>query len=252
MNAAEIAEILNKILDIDSFKDVSNNGLQVANSGGEVQKIVTGVDASQEFFEHAVGVGADLVICHHGISWGDSLKKITGLNYKNLKILLDNDIALYAAHLPLDAHPKYGNNARIAQVLNLTDIRPFGEYHGNTIGFSGELPEAMEFKKFLELVKNNISPDLQTMNFGPESVKTVAIISGGAASDVVQAGEAGFDVYLSGEPALVAYSPAREFGIHAVFAGHYRTEIFGVKALAEFLRKEYNLNAEFLNLNIKF
>jgi len=252
MNARKISSLLDNILEVTDFADVSNNGLQVDNSGKTVSKIITGVDASQEFFEHAVECGANMVICHHGISWGDSLKKITGLNYKNIKILIDNDIALYACHLPLDAHAVYGNNAQIVKVLGLQNIQPFGEYHGNIIGFSGEFETPMDYGDFKKLVQEKISKSIQTMDFGTEKVKSVAVISGGAAGDIVQAGEGGFDVYLSGEAGLIAYSPAREYSVNAVFAGHYKTEVFGVKAVAQFLKKEYDIDAEFLDLDIGF
>jgi dinuclear metal center YbgI/SA1388 family protein len=252
MNAQKISKMLDNLLDVETFKDSSNNGLQVDNSGKEIKKILTGVDASQEFFEHAVALGSDMVICHHGISWGDSLKRITGLNYKNIKILMDNDIALYACHLPLDAHGVYGNNAQIVRALELKNVKPFGEYHGNVIGFSGEFGNAIKYDDFKKLVEKKISKNIQTMDFGPSEIKSVAVISGGAASDIHQAGEGGFDVYLSGEAALMAYSPAREFAVNAVFAGHYKTEVFGVKALAKFLSNEYGLDAEFLDLDIKF
>jgi dinuclear metal center YbgI/SA1388 family protein len=252
MNARKISSLLDNLFDVKNFSDVSNNGLQVDNSGKVVSKIITGVDASQEFFEHAVELGADMVICHHGISWGDSLKKITGLNYKNIKILMDNDIALYACHLPLDAHAVYGNNAQIVKVLGLHNIQPFGEYHGNMIGFSGEFETPMAYDDFKKLVENTISENIQTMDFGKSEVKTVAVISGGAAGDIVQAGEGGFDVYLSGEAGLVAYSPAREYGVNGVFAGHYKTEVFGVRAVAAFLREKYGIDTEFLDFDIEF
>ncbi len=252
MNARKISSLLDNLFEVKDFTDVSNNGLQVDNSGKEVSKIVTGVDGSQEFFEQAVELGADMVICHHGISWGDSLKRITGLNYKNIKILMDNDIALYACHLPLDAHAVYGNNVQIVKVLGLNNVQPFGEYHGNIIGFSGEFETPMDYDDFKKLVQKTIADKIQTMDFGKKKVKSVAVISGGAAGDVVQAGEGGFDVYLSGEAGLIAYSPAREYGVNAVFAGHYKTEVFGVKAVAKFLNEEYDIDAEFLDLHIEF
>lgn len=252
MNAKKISSLLNNLLDVKNFKDVSNNGLQVDNSGKKVSKILTGVDASQEFFEYAAELGADMVICHHGISWGDSLKRITGLEYKNIKILLDNDIALYACHLPLDAHAVYGNNVQIVETLGLQNIQPFGKYNDNMIGFSGEYSTPMDYCDFKRLVQENISEKIETMDFGKEVIKSVAVISGGAAGEIIQACEGGFDVYLSGEAALIAYSPAREYGVNAVFAGHYKTEVFGVRAIARFLKKEYAIDAEFLDLDINF
>ena len=131
-----IVSFLNRELNIKAFSDDAHNGLQVENIG-KIARVCVGVDASLAFFEEAAKRKADLVICHHGLSWGDSLKRITGLNYRRLKLLIDNDMALYACHLPLDAHPRYGNNAQICKAFGLRRLNPFGIYHGTPIGFSG-------------------------------------------------------------------------------------------------------------------
>jgi len=246
-----IVKFLDRELDIAAFQDNSNNGLQVANSG-KVERICVGVDASLAFFEEAARCKADLVICHHGLSWDDSLKHVTGLNYSRLKFLMDHDIALYACHLPLDAHPRYGNNAQIFQALGLIRRKPFGLYHGVSIGFSGSLRRPMEYKAFKELVHSVMGNRVGTMDFGKRTVRTVAIVSGGAAEEIEEAGEKGIDVYVSGEPKLIAYHIAQEFGLHAIFAGHYATEVFGVKALAQLLTSRFRVGAEFVDLKIKF
>ncbi|HUU46025.1 MAG TPA: Nif3-like dinuclear metal center hexameric protein [Acidobacteriota bacterium] len=125
----KIVSFLDRQLNIAAFQDDSNNGLRAQNSG-KVQRACVGVDASMAFFERAAERKADLMICHHGLSWGDSLKRITGLNYRRMKFLLDRDMALYACHLPLDAHPRLGNNAQICKALGLTGLKPFGFSHG--------------------------------------------------------------------------------------------------------------------------
>jgi dinuclear metal center YbgI/SA1388 family protein len=247
----KIAAFLDKELRVSEFSDSSNNGLQVENSGC-VTKICCGVDASMEFFVEANRRNADFVVCHHGLSWGDSLKRITDLNYKRLSFLIKHDMALYASHLPLDAHPQYGNNALICKALGLRHLRKFGKYHGVEIGYQGELPRPMKREDFKKLVSKAMGRELQTMDFGKTTVKSVAVVSGGAADQLMEAGQKGVDMYLSGETALHVYSCAQEYGINAIFAGHYATEVFGVRALAELLGRRFNVAAEFVDLGIKY
>jgi dinuclear metal center YbgI/SA1388 family protein len=247
----KIVQYLDRTLRVAAFKDASQNGLQVANAG-MVKRICCLVDASMEGFEEAARLNADLVICHHGLSWGDSLKKITGLNYRRMSMLLDNDMALYACHLPLDAHPLYGNNAGLCKALGLQARKPFGVYDGQTIGFEGRLPRAMpreEFKHRLELATGG---HLQCMDFGPAMIRTVGVVSGGAAEEIEEAAEKGLDVFVSGEPKLLAYHLAREHGINAMFAGHYATEVFGVRALASLLKRTFKLPATFVDFRTPF
>jgi dinuclear metal center YbgI/SA1388 family protein len=246
-----IVAFLDDELRITEFKDSSHNGLQVENTG-RIRKVCCGVDASMETFVAAQAKGADLVICHHGLSWGESLAHITDLNYKRIKFLMQHDMALYAAHLPLDAHPRYGNNAGIAKALGLQRLKPFGLYNGTHIGFAGRLPKPMRYETLKRKVAAITGSTLQTMDFGKQRVQTVAVVSGGAAGEIAEAGQKGIDVYISGEPALVAYSLAQEYGVNAIFAGHYATEVFGVQALATLLQKQFSVKAEFIDLAVPF
>lgn len=252
MKLSTIVRFLDRELRIAEFKDSSHNGLQVQNSG-KVTRICCGVDASLEFFEAAAERGANLVICHHGLSWGDSLKRITDLNYSRIAFLIRHDMALYACHLPLDAHPRLGNNAQLCKVLGLRKVKPFGLYDGRMIGYAGELPRAMPYREFKDLVGRKIAnTNMQTMDFGKKMVRTIGIVSGGAADEVGEAGCAGLDVYLTGEPKLLAWHLAQEYGIHAIFAGHYATERFGVKAVGKELSRRFGLKAEFVDLRVPF
>lgn len=247
-----IVSFLDRELNIKAFTDSSNNGLQVENSG-RIDRVCVGVDASLSFFEEAARRKAQMVICHHGLSWGDSLKRISGLNYRRLKFLMDHDMALYGSHLPLDAHPRLGNNAQIAQALGLRRVKPFGIYHGMSIGFCGALPQAMPYAAFKARVQRVMGNMVGTMDFGKRQVRTVAIVSGGAdAEQIDEAGQKGMDVYVSGESKLAAYHLAQEYKINAIFAGHYATETFGVKALARLLASRFGLKTEFIDMGIKF
>ncbi len=247
----DIVSFLDRELDVKSIADESNNGLQVENSG-RVARVCAGVDASLEFFEEAAKRKADLVICHHGLSWGDSLKRISGLNYRRLKFILDHDIALYACHLPLDLHPRLGNNAQICKAFGLRGLKPFGVYHGIPVGFRGSLPRAVPYAAFKAFCQRVFGNTVATMDFGKRIIRTVGVVSGGGADQIDDAGQLGIDVYISGEPKLMAFNLAREYGINAVFAGHYATEGFGVKALANLLSSRFGLKTEFINLGIRF
>lgn len=246
-----LVSFLDRELNVRGFKDDCHNGLQVQNSG-TVRRVCVGVDAALPFFERAAERKADLVICHHGMSWGDSLRRITDLNYRRLKFLLDHDMALYACHLPLDAHPRHGNNALICKALGLRGLRPFGVYHGVPVGFRGALPRPMSLSAFKRRAQAVFGQAADAMEFGKKQIRTVAVVSGGAANLISEAGDCGVDVYVSGEPGLGAFNLAQEYGINALFAGHYATETFGVKAVGDLLSKRYRIAVEFIDMRIPY
>ncbi|MBU1693538.1 MAG: Nif3-like dinuclear metal center hexameric protein [Verrucomicrobia bacterium] len=246
-----IVACLDRELRGERFRDDSHNGLQVANDG-RVTRVCGGVDANLEFFEEAQRRGADLLICHHGLSWGDSMTRLTGLQYRRVAFLVRHNMALYASHLPLDAHPRLGHNAQICRALGIRGLKPFGRYHGTEIGWSGRLARPMSYAAFKKRVEALVHNRLQTMDYGPRVIRTVAVVSGGAASLVEEAGRAGMDVFLSGEPALQARTSAMEYGVNAVFAGHYATELFGVKALAGYLARRFRLPCETVDFRVPF
>lgn len=246
----DVADALDAELRIADFTDSSHNGLQVSNSGA-VSRICCGVDASLDFFRDAKDKGADLCLVHHGISWGDSLAKISGSNYEIVSFLINNDIALYAAHLPIDAHPVLGNNAQIAAALGLVDVAGFCNYHGNLIGRKGRLPEAIPFSQLHARVRA-ITPDgtHHALQFGSEMVQTVGIVSGGAAGEVSQAAAERLDCFITGEMNLEGYNTAKHESVNVISAGHYATERFGVKAVGEFLQRNFKLPFEFIDLKL--
>lgn len=247
----QITKFLDEELRVADFEDSSHNGLQVENDG-PIRRVCCGVDAGMELFEAAARLHADLVVCHHGLSRGDSLKRITDLNYRRLGFLIRNNIALYACHLPLDAHPRYGNNILIARALKLQRVKRFARYHGAEIGFCGVLPAAIRYETFKKHVFALTGTRIQTMDFGRKTVRSVAIVSGGAAGYVADAARAGIDVYLTGEPTLAAHNVARDCAVNVVFAGHYATEVFGARALGKLLARKFKLKSDFVDLAIGF
>ena len=251
MQLDRLVSFLDRELCIAKFSDHSHNGLQVANAG-RVTRVCVGVDATLPFFEKAVACGADLVICHHGLSWGDSLKRITGLNRRLLAYLLEHDLALWACHLPLDAHPQLGNNAQLAMALGLRARQPAFDYHGQLIGVRGELPRPMSFPAFQKRVQQIVGNEVRALDFGKPLVRQVGIVSGGAPSEIAEAIELGLDVYVTGESNLVAYNLAVQQGINAVFAGHYATEKFGVQAMGDLIRRRFRLPVAFVDMGITY
>ncbi len=246
----KITATLDDELRLADFEDTSHNGLQVANSG-KVTHVCCGVDASLDFFKAAQDFGADLCVVHHGISWGASLAKITETNYEIVSFLIKNDMALYAAHLPLDAHPVLGNNACIAAALGLTGVTGFCTYHGNSIGRKGTLPSPLSFDELCGRVRT-LTPGgaFHALPFGSSLVSTIGIVSGGASEEVSQAIDAGLDCYLTGEMNLQAYHAAKQGRINVIAAGHYATERFGVKALGDFLSRNFKLPCDFINFDL--
>ncbi len=248
----QIVAALNEKLRIDAFQDASHNGLQVGAPDARVTRVCCGVDASLSFFEAAAAQGADLLVCHHGLSWGDSLKRIAGLNYRQIEFLVEHKMALWACHLPLDAHTTLGNNAVILRLLGLRNRRPAGRYHGQVIGLSGELPRAMNRKAFADLLRRRLAPRLRVMPFGPERIRTVGIVSGGAADLIGDSDFSSLDAFVSGEPSLVGYNLACQLGVNAFFAGHYATERFGVQAVGRWLQRTFDLPVETIDLQVPY
>jgi dinuclear metal center YbgI/SA1388 family protein len=241
-----LTDYLSKFLSVSEFNDMCPNGLQV--SGFEnIEHIVTGVSASVELFEQAVEQKADTVIVHHGIIWDFARPLYQGGYRERLKILLQNNINLYAFHLPLDAHPDIGNNAELGKALNLQDMKPFGDYRGQIIGMRGDIsPTAAT--TFFTSVENIVGQKTVVFPFGPEEIKHVGVMSGGAQKEISQAVNAGLDVYLTGEVSEHIMHYAKEEKIHFISAGHYATERFGIRALGDHLAQQHSLKVSFIDI----
>ncbi len=243
VNAKQIAEFLDEELDITIIEDSSSNGLQVENTG-EITKIGFAVDACMETFQKAFHSGCQMIIAHHGMIW-NGIKYIKGNTYQNIKYLISNNLALYAAHLPLDMHNKYGNNARLAELLNLNELKAFGYFNGKAIGFIGETKTTLEQVKQTLLEKGMKTIALP---FGPNEIKKVAIVSGAAPKEAYQAISAKADLYFTGEPSHYLHHLAKENNLNIIFGGHYETEVWGVKALMPLLQEKFKIEVEFINV----
>jgi dinuclear metal center YbgI/SA1388 family protein len=247
MQRDQIIRFLDELLDVQSISDYGPQGLQVEGRP-EVKKVAVGVSASAELFRLTIDAGADLLICHHGLIWDKDPRVVQGKLKQRLKLLLDHEITLLAYHLPLDAHEEHGNNALIARAMGLRDIEPFAEYHGTKIGRRGRFSAPMPRAAFIDLVKKLFGGEPLVFPFGPDPIRTVGVVSGGAQSEIDQAISAGLDAYVTGEASEFVQETAREGPITFVAAGHYRTETFGVRSLGERLSREFGLESVFLDV----
>ena len=230
----------------DFSNDGSNNGLQVEAST-EVTKVGFAVDGSLESFKQASYLGCDLLIVHHGISWGGSLKRIVGVDAKRIKLLFDNNLSLYASHLPLDANGTLGHNAIMSAQLELTEVEPFAEYAGYKIGFKGKLPEVLT----LEQLKNKLNVILNTQcaSIGSgDLIRSIGVVSGGAADAITEAGREGLDALVTGEFVHQHVHLVQELGIPLIAAGHYKTEVPGIKGLQKLVEEEFEVETLFIDL----
>ena len=218
MKLNKIAEWIDKMLDVKSFSDVSNNGIQIARSDGDISKVAFGVDASVAFIEAAAATGAQLAVVHHGISWGGGIARIADGVYNVVSAAVRYDIALYAVHLPLDANHAHGNNYELARHFGLRNLRPAFVYHGETIGCIGTLPDG----------------------------RKVGVCSGGAGEFATDAKRLGCDLYVTGEASWGEVIAAENVGMKMVCTGHYATETFGIKALAKAMKKALRVETEFI------
>ncbi|HEX7038771.1 MAG TPA: Nif3-like dinuclear metal center hexameric protein [Trueperaceae bacterium] len=246
MRRDELVAWLDDYLGVRDVPDKSLNGLQVEGRD-EVLKVVVAVDASYNTFETAVSRGADMLIVHHGLFWGSPLA-IVGPHARRVRYLLDNELSLYAAHLPLDAHVEVGNNWGLARKLGLVDLAGFVPLAGTHLGAKGRFPEPMGLRDLAELVERTLGEQVMVHAGGPDPVSTLGIVSGAAAWEVVTAAKEGLDAFLTGEPKHETFYESFERGVSSLFAGHYMTETVGVQLLAEKLEATFGLQTEFVML----
>lgn len=248
MRLDELTEWLDTLLHVAEFSDsdVSLNGLQIGRKNPEVRKIAFAVDACRESFERAAGLGADMLVVHHGLFWGSPLA-VTGMHYGRVATAIEHDLAVYASHLPLDAHWEVGNNAAMADVLGLQEREPFGMYHGAAIGIMGELPFPVQLQEVRRLL--GLPADSPVLSFGQsQEVSRIALVSGGGSSAVSEAVAVGADLFITGELLHQVYHTCLEERLNVLAGGHYATEVFGPKALAARVEKELGLETFFIDI----
>lgn len=235
MNLKDLVTHLDAHLRIAEIKDYPNalNGLQVANDG-QVTKIAVAVDACEYVIKQAVEAGADLLIVHHGLFWG-GLEPVVGASYRKLSLCLKNGLAVYSVHLPLDEHPELGNNARLCDAIGLSkDRKTF-----LTSGF--QVTESIDREELVQRVSTAVGGPVHLAPGGPAKTTRIGVVTGGAGTAVAKAAAEGVDTFITGEGPHHTYTLAEETGVNLIYAGHYATETFGVKALGQYIEHAFGV-----------
>ena len=241
-----LVSFVDSYLDSKNVKDNSLNGLQ-AEGRAEVRRIAFGVSASLECIKRSADWGADMLVVHHGLLWGRS-ERVTGPFKRKLEALFGAGMSLCAWHLPLDKHPVVGNNARLLLLLGAKGLKPLGPCGKDALGFSGALPKARGIGDIAAALALKLDAEPLCFRFGTEKIRTVGVISGGAAGILPHVAEAGLDLYISGDVKEETQEYARETRMNFISAGHYNTEKPGVQALARVLEKKFKVKTEFIDI----
>jgi dinuclear metal center YbgI/SA1388 family protein len=242
-----VVSYMDKYLRHAGFPDYSGawNGLQLENSG-RLSKIGAAVDACEPVMVEAVRRGISLLLVHHGLMWDQHSFAFTGARFRKLKLAVRGDLAVYSSHLPLDAHPIVGNAAQLARVLGVRKVEPFFPYKGEPVGVRGVLSTARD--ELVELVKDATSAGQVTVcPAGPARVKKIGIVTGGAGSEVTEIAKSGVDTFITGEGPHWSFTAAEELGLNVIYAGHYATETFGVRALADHVARKFKIDWVFID-----
>lgn len=251
MNLVEFNDYLNSFLCKENFlPDPSKNGIQIQNEeplSKEIKTVAFAVDACEESALIAIQNHADVLVCHHGLFWGNC-SPIVDSHYKRVSTFIKNDLALIAYHLPLDANNPYGNNFGLAHKIGLKNTEQFGFWHNMKIGVHGEFDYPKSIDEISLLIGKHTHTEPRKFSFGKKQIKTVGISSGGSSDLTQQAADEKLDLFISGEFSHEDYHLAKELGINVIAAGHYGTEITGVSLLKEKIDKELALKTIFIDL----
>ena len=246
MQRDELVAYLDEYLDVAGIPDASNNGLQVQGNE-DVRRVAFAVDVSVEAIEQANALGAQMLVVHHGLFWGQP-RMLVGPHYRRVSALLGAGISLYASHLPLDVHPEVGNNVQLARVLGFEIEGTHGEEHGMPLGIAARLPAPLSRAEAIAHIERTLGVSTTVWPFGNDVIRRVVIISGSAAKFIDGVAAEGFDAYLTGETNHTYYHEAREYRLNVIYGGHYGTETWGLKALARHVQQAHNLDAVFIDI----
>lgn len=247
MSLTKIAETIESLLRIRELPDYGGamNGLQLQNTSGTVVRLLAAVDASLPVLQKAAAMaGPSLLLVHHGMFWKGA-QMITGAQFEKLRAAMQADLALYSAHLPLDVHPQLGNNACLAAALGFKKTTPFFDWKGMPLGLRAKVN--LSRAALVERLAEAVGGPVHLCPGGPEKVREVGLITGGAGSEVSAIAATGVDTFITGEGPHWSFPAAEEAGINVLYGGHYATETFGVKALAAHLGKVFKLPWDFID-----
>jgi dinuclear metal center YbgI/SA1388 family protein len=245
MQTAELVAFCDQLLASARFRDSALNGLQVEGRG-TTRRLACAVSVSQRVIEQAIAWGADTLLVHHGLFWGERAGPISGVLRQRLARLLRHDLALIAYHLPLDAHPELGNNAQLAHALGLQPVEPFAEIGGMPIGCIAQAATPPSLASLVARVRDVTGREPLVLPGGPEPIERLAIVSGAGAHTLPEAAARGCAALLTGEAREPSMALARELGVTLIAAGHEATERLGVQALSAELARHFGLATTFL------
>lgn len=241
MKLEEVVKYQDGFLRLSEYVDYPNalNGLQLENSGS-VSKVAAAVDACEAVLKMAIAAGADLLIVHHGLFWG-GLQTATGAHYRKLRLAIENDLAVYSAHLPLDAHPQCGNNVLLCNALDLPEPRqPFLE-----IGL--KVDAELDREILCRRIEQAVGASVHLAPGGPAVTRRIGVVTGAAGGEIFKAAADGVDTFITGEGPHWSFTAAEELNVNLFYAGHYATEVFGVQELAKLLQEKFGLPWTFLH-----
>jgi dinuclear metal center YbgI/SA1388 family protein len=238
----EIVAYANALLDIERWPEFAPPGLQVVGSD-EVTLLVCGVSSSRALFESAAAEGADMVLVHHGLFWRNEPLLIDRRQRGRLEVLFAANASLLAYHLALDAHPTLGNAAQLAERIGAIPEGPFG-----SVGLACTLG-GLSIGELTAHVRSAVDREPLVFAHGPKRIERLAISTGAAGYDLIQAAHEGFDALLTGEPEEPNLATAQELGIHLIAAGHHATERFGVEALAAHLAGTFAIEWRYIEVD---
>ncbi len=242
-----VVAAMNRELRVADIPDYANalNGLQLASTGKEVRRVAVAVDACETIIRQAVTAEADLLLVHHGLFWS-GLQQLEGAAFEKLRVAIEGGLAIYSAHLPLDVHPTLGNNACLARALGFTKTTPFFPWKSILLG----LRATVSLDRDALVAKTRAAVGGGRVHLcpgGPQCVRRVGLITGGAGAEIAAAAAEGIDTFITGEGPHWSYTLAEELGVNVLYAGHYATETFGVQALAGWLEKKFGLPSVWLD-----
>jgi dinuclear metal center YbgI/SA1388 family protein len=243
----DICAHLDDLLELSRYRDASSNGLQVESRQTDIRQIACAVDAGESVIEQAVRGRVEMLIVHHGLFWG-TCNRLVGPLARKCSLLLSHGCSLYASHLPLDGHATFGNGVLFAKFLGLESIAPAFDYAGGPVGVRATTPEPLSLEEVIARCRQLIGVvGPMVLPFGATSIQSIGIVTGSGSFAIEAAHVLKCDLLISGEPKQEAYHLAKEFRQTVLFAGHYATETFGVRALGDHLAGEFGITTMFIN-----
>ncbi len=244
----ELAAFCGDLLQVSKQRDYCPNGLQVAGKQ-DISKIVTGVTASLATIEAAEQAGADALLVHHGYFWKGEDQCLVGAKYQRIKALIDNEISLFAYHLPLDVHPELGNNAQLGELLGFGYGQPIGPADNPELVRRADLSSVFSVEDLQTKLRSSLAREPLVISGGDMAVNSIAWCTGGAQDYIELAAASGADAYISGEASERTFHAAKELGIHYFAAGHHATERYGVQALGSHISNKFGVDHEFIDID---